>query len=124
MERVFTYLEAALAGDPYLSLFDFGVVEFLDAPALQADKMVVMRPLIQLEYGLAGFEMMADQETSLLELRQDPVDGCQTDVESFRDQQTIDILGRQVPHLGRLEQIDDLKPRQRGFEAGVLEIVG
>lgn len=61
MESVFTDFEAALAGNPYLPFFDLGVVEFLDAPALQAHEMVVMRPLIQLEYGFAGFEMMADQ---------------------------------------------------------------
>ncbi len=124
MERVLADFEAALARDPYLPFFDLGVVEFLDAPALQAHEMVVMRTLIQLEYGFAGFEMMADQKTCLLELRQHAVDGGQTDIEPFRDQQPIDILGRQVSHLRRLEQIDDPKPRQRGFEAGVLEIVG
>ena len=124
MERVFTDFEAALARDPYLSFFDLGVVEFLDAPALQADEMVVVWPLIQLEYRFAGLEMMADQEACLLELGQHAVDGCQADIESLSDQQPIDILGGQMPHFGRLEQVDDLEPRQRGFEAGVLEIVG
>ena len=41
-----------------------------------------------------------------------------------REQHLVDVLGREVPDLRRLEQVDDLEARQRGLEAGALEIVG
>ena len=74
MKRVFADFEAALAGYLDLPFFDLGVVEFLNAPALQTNEMVVMRALVQLENRFAGFEMMADQESRLLELRKHSVD--------------------------------------------------
>ena len=83
IERVLADLEAALPRDGVLPLFDPGVVELLDATALQADEMVVMVALVQLEHRLAGLEMMADEQARLLELRQHPVDGGEPDVEAL-----------------------------------------
>ena len=117
-------LEAALARDLELPLLDLRVVELLDASALHADEMVVVLAFVQLEHGLARLEVMADQEAGLLELRQHAIDGGEADVESLGKQQLVDVLGGQVTHLRRLEQVDDLEPRQRRLEAGALEIVG
>ena len=116
-------LEAALARDPDLPLLDLGVVELLDPPALQADEVVVVRALVELEHRLARLEVMADQEPGLLELRQHAIDRGEADVESLGKQHLVDVLGGQVPHLGRLEEVDDLEARQRGLEAGALEIL-
>ena len=60
VERVLGDLEAALAGDLRLPLLDLGIVELLDAAALQADQVIVVTALVQFEHRLAGFEMMAE----------------------------------------------------------------
>ncbi len=124
IERVLRDPEAALARHRSLPLLDSRVVELLDAPALQADEMVVVMALVQLEDGLAGLEMMADEKARLLELRQDAIDGRETDVEALVEQLAIDVFRGQVPHLRRLEQVDDLEPRHGCLEAGVLEVAG
>ena len=67
---------------------------------------------------------MADEQPRLLELREHAVDRGEPDVEAFGQQLPVDVLGGQVPQLRRLEQVDDLEPRQRRLEAGVLEVVG
>jgi hypothetical protein len=86
--------------------------------------MVVMRPLVELEHGLAGLEMMAHEEPGLLELGEHAVDGGKPDVETFAQEHLVDVLGGQVPDLRRLEEVDDLEARQGGLEARALEILG
>ena len=53
VQRVLADLEAALARDLGLPLLDLRVVELLDAAALHAHQVVVMRALVQLEHRLA-----------------------------------------------------------------------
>jgi hypothetical protein len=83
--------------------------------------MVVMMPLVQLEDRLPGVEVMADEQARLLELRQHPIDRGEPDVRAFGEQLPVDVFGREVPHLRRLEDRDDLEPRHRGLEPGVLQ---
>lgn len=45
--------------------------------------MVMMRALIELEDRLAGLKMVAAQQSGLLKLGEDPVNGCQTDIKIF-----------------------------------------
>ena len=61
VQRVLGDLEAALARDLLLPLLDLRVVELLDAAALQADEVVVMRAFVELEDRLAGLEVVADR---------------------------------------------------------------
>jgi len=72
--------------------------------------MIVMLALVQFEDRLARFEMVADEEPGLLELRQHAIDGREPDVETFGQELPIDVFGGQMADLGRLEQIDDLDP--------------
>ena len=109
--------------DLVLPFLDLGVVELLDASALHADEMVVMLAFVQLEDRLAGFEMVTNQKPGLLKLRQHAINGRETDVETFGQELFVDIFGGQMPHLGRLEQVDDLDAWQRGLEAGAFEVV-
>ena len=51
--------EAAVARDAILALLDLGVVELLDAAALQAHEVVVVLAFIELVYGLAALEVVA-----------------------------------------------------------------
>ena len=110
--------------DLVLPLLDVGVVELLHPAALQAHEVVVVLALVELEHRLAGFEVVADEEAGLLELGEHAIDGREADVEAFGQQQLVDVLGGQVPDLRRLEEVDDLEARQRGLEAGALQILG
>ena len=55
---MFLHREAALFGNDVLAALDFRVEEFFDLPALQADEMVVVSALVELEDGFAGLEVM------------------------------------------------------------------
>ena len=80
-----------------------GVIKLVDAPALHAHEMIVMAALVQLEYRLAGLEMMALETAGLFELGEDAVDRGQPDVQSLVDENPIDVLGGQVADLAVFE---------------------
>jgi hypothetical protein len=111
VEGVFAHREAALGGDLVLALLDLGVEEFLHPAALQAHQVVVVVAFVELEDGLARFEVMALEEAGLFELGEDPIDGGQADIHVFGDQEAIDVFGGEMAILDLLEQVEDL---QRG----------
>src|SRR5438046_8937582 len=80
IQRVLADLESAFVRDFGLALFDLGIEEFFDAPALQAHQMVVVPALVELEDRFPRLEMVADQEYCVLELRQHAVNGGKPDV--------------------------------------------
>src|SRR6266850_8089211 len=90
LQRMLSNRKPAFRGDPDLALLDFGVIELFDASALHAHEMIVMAALIQLEHRLSGLEMMALEDTRLLELREDAVDGREADVQSLVHEDPID----------------------------------
>jgi hypothetical protein len=55
--------ESALGGDLVLPALDVGVYEFLDAPAAQADEVIVVRAFVQFEHRATGLEV-CDQESA------------------------------------------------------------
>src|SRR5207302_348161 len=113
VQGVLADLEAAIARDPELPLFDLRIEEFLNAAALQANQVIVVTALVQLEHRFARLEMVADQQPRLLELRQHAVHRRQADVDTVGQQLLVDILGGQMPDLALLEQVDDPQPRQQ-----------
>src|SRR3954465_12461316 len=116
--------EAMIFGDLHLPLLDLGVVELLHPSALQADQVVVMLALVQLEHGLAAFEVMPYQNSGLLELGQHPIDGGEPDVHALLPQNLVHVFRGEGADIGVLEEIEDLQPRQRSLEADGFEIVG
>jgi hypothetical protein len=114
-------LEAALLCDRVLPALDIGVVELFDAPALQAYQVIVMPALAQLEHRFAGFEVLAREQARVLELGQHSVNGREPDVDAFRDQLAIDIFRGEMPHLARLEKLEDLAARKRRLETAFLQ---
>jgi hypothetical protein len=121
---VFANHEAALLGNPRLSALDLGIVEFLDATAVDTHQVIVVLAGAQLEHRLAGLEVVALKQAGLLELGQHAVDGGQADVQVFGEQQPVDILGRKMAHLGPLEESEDLEARNGGFQPHALEVFG
>src|SRR5215210_5466025 len=115
--------KAALAGDLDLALLDFGVVELLDVAALDAHDVIVVSPCaLQLENGFPAFEMVPDQETRLLELRQYAVDRCEPGVGAFLEQGFVNVFGRQMAHLTFLEDLENAQTRQGRFETDGLQV--
>src|SRR3954471_21323971 len=120
-ERVPVQLEAALPRNLALAPLDIGIVELLDPAALQADEVVVMSALVELVHRLAGLEVLPRQEPGVLELGQRPVHGGQADIDAFGEQRPVDVLGGKVAYLARLEELQDLAPRQRRLQAASLQ---
>src|SRR3954463_5603585 len=116
-------LEAPLLRDLVLALLDVGIEELLDASALQADEVIVVAALVQLEHRLAGLEILARQQPGLLELGKDAIDGGETHVDALDDERLVHVFGGEVAHLARLEQLEDFPPRQRRLEAAFLQVL-
>lgn len=83
-------------GDFVLAFFDAGVEEFFDFAAVQADDVVVVVAAIDFVNGFVRLEMVAQQQSGLLELGEDAVDGRQTDVEAVVFQAAVNILCRHM----------------------------
>jgi len=66
MQRMIANGKTQFSGDFFLACFDGRIVELLDMAALQANDVVVMFALVQLEYRLATLEMVTHQQTGLL----------------------------------------------------------
>src|SRR5258708_33103335 len=114
-------LEAALARHLVLAPLDVGVVELLDAAALQAHEVIVVPALVQLEYRLAGLEMLAREQARLLELREHPVNGGEAHVDAFGDERLVDVFGGKRADFARLEELEDRAARKRRLEAALLQ---
>jgi len=121
---VVVQLEAARRRHRALALLDLGVVELLDAAAVDADEVVVVLALVELEHRLAALEVAAREDPGLLELHQDAVDRRQADVGVLGEEDAKDVLGAHVALLRVLEDLEDLDARQRRLQAAVLELFG
>lgn len=122
-EGVVADLEAVALGHGTLPLLDPRVDELLNAPAIEAEDVIVMRASVELEYRHAVGKVMPGHEPRSLELREHAVNRCQADILARVDEPTIDILGGQVALAARLEDLEDLDARQRDFEAHFAQIV-
>ena len=91
-QGMFGDIETALVGYLLLAPFDFVIEEFLDPAAIEADEMVMMRPLVEFEYRLAGFEMIAMQQPSLLELGQHAIDRRKADVHVVSQKNLVNVF--------------------------------
>lgn len=115
--------ETALLGHPQLPLFDLGVVEFFDPAALNAHEVIMMAALVQFEYRLARFEVMALQDSGVFELSQDAVHGGESDIQTLIHEHAVDVFGREVPHLALLEQLQDAQSRTRCLQPYGFQVV-
>ena len=122
LQRMVVNGKPPFLGDTGLAFFDFGVEEFLDLAALNADQMVVVVALVELEHRLVAVEVVAHQQSRLLELGEHAIDRGQTDVLALVGQQAIDLFCGHVALLALLEQIQDFQARQGGFQADALEV--
>lgn len=110
--------EAMLFGDLVLKPFNGFVVEFDDLAAFQADHVVVMFLLGNLEQGMTTIEVMANDQASGFELSQYAVHGGQADIFTSIQQRLVDVLGAEMSlHVpGLLENLQDLDAGKRDFK--------
>ncbi len=94
MQGVILYREAAFRRNVSLTAFYFFIEKFFDMTALDANQMIVMIADIEFIDGFIAIEMMADEESGLLELGQNPIDGSQADIDLFPDQHAINVFRR------------------------------
>src|SRR6185436_14729816 len=113
--------ETALLCNLVLALLDLGIVELLDAAALEAHEMVVVPALVELVDRLAAFEVVAREKPGLLELREHAVHRREPDVGMLFEEPSIHVLGREMPLLAVLEEVEHLEARRRHLETGALE---
>ena len=112
-----------LVGDIALDLFDPLVAKLDDDAGFQADHMIVVRAIRQLEYGRAALEIVSADETGLLELGQHPIDGGEPEFFPGVEQQPINPLGAQVALLRVLEDLKDLEPGRSYLESRVAQVL-
>ena len=109
--------EAPFGGDFVLAQFDAFVDEFIDLAAARADQVVVVLAFVQLEDGVARFEVPAKQDTRFGELHQHAVDGGQAHVDLFGQQELIHIVRTQVLDAAFLEQLQNPQAGDGHFQA-------
>ena len=109
-------------GDLFLAFFDRFIDELFDAAAVQTDDMVVMRSLVEFENGHAVFKMVPRHQPGRLELCEHAVHRREADVLVRLDQALVDALSRHMTSRAPLENLEDLEPRTRDFEAGLAQI--
>lgn len=116
--------EAALLGNRILALFNFRIVKLLNSSALDANQMVVVLAVIDLENCLARLKKMPLQQAGLLELGEHAVNRGQADVHVFGNKHPVHIFGRHVAKRTFLKKLKNFQARKGGFQADILEALG
>ena len=102
--------KSMLLGDGTLAFFDDLVNKLHHFAAFCAHQMVMVPAAVELEYGLAAFEVVPADQASRLELRQHPVNRGQTDLFAVVQQHLVDVFGADMTVVALLQQRQDLYP--------------
>lgn len=89
-----------------------GFVLKLEHPtAIRTDQMVMPLPIVEFVEGPACIEASVLQQAGVLQLRQDPVDGSESDFDPSFEQEPIDVLGGKVVMARLFKEIQDPQSR-------------
>jgi outer membrane protein assembly factor BamE (lipoprotein component of BamABCDE complex) len=116
--------ETAISRNFDLALLDCRIIELFDVAAFDAHDVIVVATLLQLEHRFAAFEVMADEQPGLFELREHAVNRSEPRVRSFLQQRLVYVFGRKVANFAFLEDLQDPQARQGSFETYRFEIGG
>jgi len=89
---VVLYIESSPLCNFLLAGFDGLVVKLLNLTAADTDNVVVVIGTGQLEHRPVSFKLQAPDQTSLFALGHNPVNGCNTDIISLLQQQSVYIF--------------------------------
>jgi len=116
-------LEAEPTRDRRLALLDACVHEFLHMPAVEAEDVVMVRTLVQLEDRHPVSEVMPRDETRRLELREHSIHRGETDVLAQLGKPSVDVLSREMTGATALEDVEDLHARERDLQSSLAQIL-
>jgi outer membrane protein assembly factor BamE len=120
-KRMVLKLKPARASDFHLPLLDLGIDELLDPPALQANQMVMMLAVIELEQGSSRLEVAAFENPCLFELRKNPINRRKANVVFEPQQLAKYILRAHVALTALLEDLQYFQPGGRGLQAAATQ---
>jgi len=86
-------LHAVFGGNLVLTLFDHVIMKLDDPATVEADQVVVVILMSQLEHGFAPFEVMTGDDTGIIKLVEHPIDGSQTNLLALLQQQLVELFG-------------------------------
>lgn len=116
--------ESFFFGDLVLPVFDFGVEELFDPPAVETHQVVVVGAFVKLKYRLARLKVRPQQDARLLKLGENPVDGRQTNIHVFGEHDAIDVFGTKMPRLGLLENGKHLQSGYGDLQPCIFKVCG
>ena len=114
-------IETVLLGDLALEFLDALVEEFQHSPGIEIDHMVMVIVARELINGMTVVEVVPRHQTRRLELRQYSVHGREANAFVGLDQPSVDIFRRQVMGIRLLENLENLKSRDRDFESSFFQ---
>ena len=119
VEAVVGETDIEFLGDLALTLFDHFVGELDHLAAVEADQVVVVLLGGQLEYRLATFEVVTGNDTGIIKLVENAIDGSETNLFTQVDQSFIEIFGAGVLAIRLLQDFQDLDTGQGDLEPGL-----
>lgn len=108
VEAVVGQADVVRLGDVALTLLDHLVGELDHLAAVQADQMVVMLLSRQLEHRLAPFEVVTGDDTGIIKLVENAIDGGETNLLTLIDQPFVQIFRTGVLAVRLLQDFQDL----------------
>jgi hypothetical protein len=117
MQIVICHFVIHPAGNVCLSFFNDLIDKLVDPAAFDADDMIVVLALVDLEYGVTALEVMAIDQACSLELCQDPVYGSQRNILARILQRLVEVLGAHMVPVIALQQFKYFQTRQGYFES-------
>ena len=85
------------------------VKKLLDPATVQAHQVIVVVAFVEFKHCLARLKLAAPKQAGLLKLGQHPVNGGQANVCAFLHHQAVNIFGRHVALLARMEIRQDFQ---------------
>jgi len=109
--------------DFLLAAFNGGIDKFLYVPTVKANKVVMVRTLIEFinrpAIPFAGLKMTAQQEARLFKLGKYPIHRSQTNVFILFGHGHEDFFGTEMGAWMLMKKIQDLHSGSRGFQANI-----
>jgi len=106
-----------------LQLLDPLVLELNYSPRVQADHMIMVRSVREFEHGRATLEVVPDNQSRILELGQNAVDGSEPELLTRIQDGLVDAFRTQMTLRATLQDLEYPEPRRGHLQACVAEIL-
>ena len=119
IEAVIGQADVVMLGDIALALLDHLIGKLDHLATIEADQVIVVFLGGQLEYRLATFEVVTGNDTGIIKLVENAIDGSETNLFTQVDQSFIEIFGAGVLAIRLLQDFQDFDPGQGDLEPGL-----